>query len=168
MDPESRAAPNGVVVSLERFRLVRRSRDGLRRPVAAMIPFKPKSSHGDAGLREAEGQLSFIDLALEVDERVAEEDGPERWSSPAAFEAQRRVRDERVARYRGEAEGARRYILDQPATGPTGAAVKLRMALSTGTMSNEAERLVRDALRAIAPPHKASTGREAAPHDGAA
>jgi hypothetical protein len=163
MDAEPRAENIGLVVSLDTYRDERKSRLGNKRPLTALIPFKPKTAHGDAGLREAEGQLSFIDLALDVEERISAEDGPERWASSVAYQAQRTVREQRIARYLGEAEGARRYIFDHPASGGSGAAVKLRLALSHTPMSPEAERLVRDALKAIAPPKRAVTG-----HDGAA
>ncbi len=150
------------IVSLEAFRAARRTARGDRPATAAPKPFKPASQQADAALHDAEGQLDFVALALDVEARVEELAGVDVVASDLDQQKGLSLQRQLVARYMAEAESARRFIIEHPAAGAAGAAVKLRLALTLAGMPADAQRLLRDALAAIAPAKPSQSGRDGA------
>lgn len=150
------------IVSLEAFRAARRSESGNRPAAAAPKPFKPAFQQADAALGDAEGQLDFIALALDVEARVEELAGIDVVATDLDQQAGLALQRQLVARYMAEAESARRFIIEHPAAGAAGAAVKLRLALTLPGLPAEAKRLLSDALAAIAPANPSQSGRDGA------
>lgn len=150
------------IVSLEAFRAARRTAHGDRLGAVAPKPFTPVSQQADVALGDAEGQLDFIALALDVEARVEELAGIDVVATDVDQQAGLTLQRQLVARYMAEAESARRFIIERPAAGAAGAAVKLRLALTLADLPADAKRLLRDALAAIAPAKPSASGRDGA------